>query len=293
MVHAVQKFFISNGLPWSSKIEQSLVDDGYDSVELIKVMTDDEWKALFNDEKVAKQRLAANVLHNLRQKPVDSTKCTTDIPISPPAATIQSTPTTSNKKRTRNHTDNNDASHSMMSYGFTIKQRKKKHKTQHWKDIMSPNRQEPEVSVAEHDIGTITIEEEELGNNFQVYLSPDTMKRLDIVSGEYLIIKAASGNESCCIASPLTDDQLEAWEEGHNWLGVHKLLSEEQLDIEFGDKVSLTLVKEDDMPNADAVRIVCTEFGRCKNLNAPEVRNHVDKCIRAFFDTYGKQNGNG
>ena len=63
-------FFVSNGLPWTPAIEISLSDDGFDSVKILKLLTEKEWDALFVGEKKAKQWLASIVFHDLKEKKV-------------------------------------------------------------------------------------------------------------------------------------------------------------------------------------------------------------------------------
>ena len=45
-------------------------DDGFDSVRILKLLTEKEWDALFVGEKKAKQRLASIVFHDLKEKKV-------------------------------------------------------------------------------------------------------------------------------------------------------------------------------------------------------------------------------
>ena len=66
MAQPIRQFFAKNGLPWNTSIEQSLHEDGYDTVELLKVMEEEEWSALFTKEKKAKQRLALSVFRDLK-----------------------------------------------------------------------------------------------------------------------------------------------------------------------------------------------------------------------------------
>ena len=67
-MHPVRDFFHTNGLPWQPSIEKSLIDDGYDTIELLKVMKKEEWNALFSGEKVSQQRLSGIVFRDLQQE---------------------------------------------------------------------------------------------------------------------------------------------------------------------------------------------------------------------------------
>ena len=127
----VRKFFVSKGLPWNSSIEEKLSEDGYNSVELIKFMEQDEWEALFANEKVARKRLALKVFQDLKEQPVKTSSCDTEIPISPssePSPKAQS----GTKRRNANHTENHIKSFDLRGLGFSLKKHPKKHKQQHW-----------------------------------------------------------------------------------------------------------------------------------------------------------------
>ena len=67
-MHPVRNFFHTNGLPWYLSIEKSLIDDGYDTIELLKIMKKEERNALFSGEKVAQQRLSGIVFQDLQQE---------------------------------------------------------------------------------------------------------------------------------------------------------------------------------------------------------------------------------
>ena len=126
MAHPIKHFFVTNGLPWNTSIEQSLHEDGYDTVELLKVMEEDEWSALFTNEKKAKRRLALTVFQDLRDAPVNTSNCATKIPFTPSSETTASASTSSKKKRKKkNHTDDNNDIHKMEKFGFFLKKHKK------------------------------------------------------------------------------------------------------------------------------------------------------------------------
>ena len=121
---ALRQFFLKNGLPWTTSIEQSLDKDGYDTVELIKVMKEKEWSALFAKEKVAKQRLALSVFRDLKDQPVNPSNCATEIPFSPPDETTTHTPSPPKKKLKTKHNPHPVKSNnlpSVLAAGFTLK----------------------------------------------------------------------------------------------------------------------------------------------------------------------------
>ena len=137
MAQPIRQFFAKNGLPWNTSIEQSLHEDGYDTVELLKVMEEEEWSALFTKEKKAKQRLALSVFRDLKDQPVNPSNCATEIPFNSPTSetsetTASASSASSKKKRKKNHTDNNNDTHKMERFGFFLKKHKKAIPNQHW-----------------------------------------------------------------------------------------------------------------------------------------------------------------
>ena len=64
--HTLRNFVVSNGLPWTPAIEISLSDYVFDSVEIINILTEKEWDALFVVEKKAKQQLALIAFHDIK-----------------------------------------------------------------------------------------------------------------------------------------------------------------------------------------------------------------------------------
>jgi len=80
----IQQFFIHNGLPWSESTKRSLEEAGAHSVEMLKLMEQSEWEALFANEKQLTRRLALKVFDDLRKEHVQPTKCATTIPLNNP-----------------------------------------------------------------------------------------------------------------------------------------------------------------------------------------------------------------
>jgi len=80
-------------------------------------MEEEEWSTLFVEEKTAQQRLALRVFRDLKEQPVNSSNCATEIPFSPPAETTVSSSVSKNKRK-QNHTDNNTATHWIEKFGF-------------------------------------------------------------------------------------------------------------------------------------------------------------------------------
>ena len=99
---SVRQYFIGNGLPWTASTEEFLRDEGYETVELLKLMEQDEWNQLFADARSAQRRLALKVFQELKAQPLKATDCDTEgVPLNEPDI-----PTSSEKggKKKRNHT---------------------------------------------------------------------------------------------------------------------------------------------------------------------------------------------
>ena len=77
-------FFINNGLPWTTSIEKPLSEQGFQNVELLKLLKDDEWDALFVNGKIAQknigisslQRSASRLFEGIEMCDTDSSEIT-------------------------------------------------------------------------------------------------------------------------------------------------------------------------------------------------------------------------
>ena len=113
----IQQFFIHNGLPWSESTKKSLEEAGAHSVEMLKLMEQSEWEALFANEKQLTRQLALKVFDDLRKEHVQPTKCATTIPLNNPSVEPSSANTA--KKRKTNHTESHSASYK-IEYTFLL-----------------------------------------------------------------------------------------------------------------------------------------------------------------------------
>ena len=205
MAQPIRQFFAKNGLPWNTSIEQSLDEDGYDTVELIKVMEEEEWIALFTKEKKAKQRLALSVFRDLKDQPVNPSNCATEIPFNSPTIETKATSSASSKKkRKKNHTDNNNDTHKMETFGFFLKKHKKAIPNQHWSNPLRADADEQLASDSDplgedddgsdveddtRELGLITFEEKITNDDSStIYISQEKMKEFDIEQGETVLI---------------------------------------------------------------------------------------------------------
>ena len=82
--HPLSNLFISNGLPWKKSIESSISNDGFDSVEIIKILTEKDWDELFVGENKPKRRLALIILYDPKEMRLKSPNCYTEVPLNDP-----------------------------------------------------------------------------------------------------------------------------------------------------------------------------------------------------------------
>jgi len=61
----LNSWFLAKELPWTTSIQKSLDDLGVDSVQDVKTMKPEEWKALFANEKLIQQRKAEQAYKDL------------------------------------------------------------------------------------------------------------------------------------------------------------------------------------------------------------------------------------
>eukprot|EP00581_Thalassiosira_minuscula_P004192 CAMPEP_0183742890 /NCGR_PEP_ID=MMETSP0737-20130205/64933_1 /TAXON_ID=385413 /ORGANISM="Thalassiosira miniscula, Strain CCMP1093" /LENGTH=188 /DNA_ID=CAMNT_0025978485 /DNA_START=34 /DNA_END=601 /DNA_ORIENTATION=+ len=61
----LNSWFLAKELQWTTSIQKSLDDLGVDSVQDVKMMKPEEWKALFADEKLIQQRKAEQAYKDL------------------------------------------------------------------------------------------------------------------------------------------------------------------------------------------------------------------------------------
>ena len=76
MSEAIRKYFLANDLPWTNRIEKSLLDDECNSVEDLKLLEEDEWEELFADRGKVTQRKAKLVFQELRKEEYNPSRCT-------------------------------------------------------------------------------------------------------------------------------------------------------------------------------------------------------------------------
>ena len=107
--------FHTNRIPWQLPIEKTLINDGYDTIELLKVMNKEEGNESFDGKEVAQQRLSGIVFWYLQQEPAKSSKCATNIHLSP-ATNPPPVATNGSIKQSCRHTENNLASHLLVKY---------------------------------------------------------------------------------------------------------------------------------------------------------------------------------
>ena len=285
MAHPIKHFFVTNGLPWNTSIEQSLHEDGYDTVELLKVMEEDEWSALFTNEKKAKRRLALTVFQDLRDAPVNTSNCATEIPFTPSSETTASASTSSKKKRKKkNHTDDNNDIHKMEKFGFFLKKHKKNTPTQHWSNPLraddnelesdsDPLGDDDEGSDVEDDtreLGLITVEEKITNDDSStIYISQEKMKELDIEQGDTVLIESANGQTTHCIVLKMNND--DGVGDVADWADINGVVRD-NLGIEYGDTVALTLV---DIPYGIGVSI--------RPIDVPPGTIKYEKSVDKYF----------
>ena len=114
-------FFINNGLPWTTSIEKPLSEQGFQNVELLKLLKDDEWDALFVNGKIAQKILASVVFKDLQADCLKASKCATQTPLK--SHDSEPTPSKTNKRK-GGTVSGNDESHKLFRYYQKTPQKK-------------------------------------------------------------------------------------------------------------------------------------------------------------------------
>ena len=101
-ISSVERWFLSNSLPWSATLELKLIGFGVQCVEHLKEMTGHEWNALFVNEKIITQRVAKRVIAELNAEGEFSPKkCATQLGIVQVTAPLPSKATVVGKGRAK------------------------------------------------------------------------------------------------------------------------------------------------------------------------------------------------
>ena len=105
---SMERFFVGNGLPFTMDIQSSLIEDGYECVEVehLKLMMEDEWNGLFSNSSKVRQRLAQQVYQNHLNEEADENKCAVQLSLSASKTTSAQSSSVSASKSKGTITDN-------------------------------------------------------------------------------------------------------------------------------------------------------------------------------------------
>ena len=108
-------------MPWTPAIGKPLSEQGFENVDLLKLLKDDEGYTLFVNEKIAQKRLASVVFKDLQADCLKAYKCVTQTLLKP----HDSEPTPSNTNKRKGGTvSGNDAPQNLFRYYQTIPKKK-------------------------------------------------------------------------------------------------------------------------------------------------------------------------
>ena len=125
----IRNYFKTHALDLSDEKRTKLVDEwGYDTVESLKLMDQEEWNEIFDGSyKRAQLKIAEKVFEQLKATEPELHKCSTTFNFVPPEAAASAAPTANtSKSKKKNHTHDHAGSKSLENMGFTYEKKKKK-----------------------------------------------------------------------------------------------------------------------------------------------------------------------
>ena len=125
----IRNYFKTHALELSDEKRTKLVDEwGYDTVESLKLMDEEEWSEIFDGSfKRAQLKIANELFKQLKATEPELHKCSTTFNLAPPdAAAAASTASSQHKKKKKNHTHDHAGSESLENMGFTYDKKKRK-----------------------------------------------------------------------------------------------------------------------------------------------------------------------
>ena len=134
--HHLRSFFVSNGLPWTPDIKSYQYNDCFDSVEIIKLLTNKEWDELLVGEKKYKKQIALIVFHDIKEKKLNSPNCSTAVSLNNPNSELSLPANTKKPGPSSGTTYDNVELKKLIKMGFTQNRSKNNKPNKNWKECV-------------------------------------------------------------------------------------------------------------------------------------------------------------